>query len=184
MGERYPAERGQYAVAVVIYLPFQILKGAIHRPGPIRLTDRINSIEDDFLTLHEPRVIDLAKQQLEPVPVPGPWFVYLQQVLIIHETPSAGPPTAAAGRPEERVPKLPAPVQAYVGPFRVQGDMYVSEYSDADAYLNRTSMAFIPLTSVLITLPSRSDLGVISMPFVLVNRSRLVIGPAGGEASA
>jgi len=53
-----------------------------------------------------------------------------------------------------------------------------------DAYLNRTSMAFIPLTSVLITLPSRSDLGVISMPFVLVNRSRLVIGPAGGEASA
>jgi len=184
MSETARDEGMQDAVPVVIYLPFQILKGSLYRPAPIRLSDRINLVEDNFLTLSKPRIIDLGRQQLEPVPAEGPWFVYRGEILMIHEVPSAGAPPQVAGSPEERVPKRPIQINAYVGPFSVQGNLYVSEYSDLEAFLNRTSLEFLPMTSATITLPARTDLGVISVPFVLVNRSRLAIGPAGGRSSA
>lgn len=179
MAEEYTEVRRE-AIQVAVYTASWIARGVIRRLAPIRLSDHVNIEGEDFIELHEPRFMDLAKRSLEPVAEPGPWLVHRGQILLIHEVPTpAGPPEPTPAPPPVRIPKRPRPVRAYLGPFRVEGNLFVPEHGDLGAYISHANVPFLPLTSATISMPSWPELGVISVAFVLVNWQRLAVGPAG-----
>lgn len=182
MSEEYVEVRRE-TIPVTIYTAFWIAKGTIHRLAPIRLSDHVNIEGEDFIELHEPRFMDLGKRPLELVAEPGPCFIHRGEILIIHEVPApAGPPepSAPAGPAPSliRIPKHPRAVRACLGPFRVEGNLFLPEHGDLGAYIARANVPFLPLTSATISMPSMPELGVIQVPFTLVNWQRLAVGPA------
>ncbi|MGC8872847.1 MAG: hypothetical protein ACP5SI_00165 [Chloroflexia bacterium] len=178
MAEEFQEVRRE-TIPVTIYTAFWIARGTIQRLAPIRLSDHVNIEGEEFLELHEPRFMDLSKRSLEMVPEPGPWFIHRGQILIIHEVPSAAGPSEPRPAPPAvlRIPKYPKPVRLVLDPFRVEGNVFLPEYGQLAAYIGRANVPFLPLTAATITMPSWQDLGVISVPFALVNWQRLAIGP-------
>lgn len=163
------------AISVIIYTGFRIITGILHLQPGLRLSDRLNASKDDFLTLHDPRIIDLQQGWMEPVPERKPWFVHRQETLVLHAVSSAEADASAVGIPTEKVPKCPMRIRAYTGMFRVEGTFYIPPDCEIATYLNQATKPFLPLTSVIISFPSRTDLDVVQVPFALLNRSRLII---------
>lgn len=175
MDENPSAGETKARLDVILYTSLRMVSGLLHLPPSVRLSDRMNDPEDDFLRVEDPCIIDLQKGLLAPVAVGEPWFVHRQEVLVLHEVSSYNAEPRIVGTPEKRVPKRAVPIDAYVGPFRVRGDLHVSPDSDIATHLNRKVGAFFPMTSVQISLPTREDLDIIQAPFALINRNRLVI---------
>lgn len=168
VGERIPID-------VILYTTFRIITGVLRLPRSMRLSDRLNASGQDFVALLEPRIIDLQKGWMESMLEEGPWYVHRQEILIVHEVSTAETRSRVLGVPEARVPTQPTAVRAYVGPFRVEGDLYLPLESDLVGYLNHTDSVFFPMTSVLISLPGRDDLDVVQVAFALVNQTHLAI---------
>jgi|GEM_PF-3412651 hypothetical protein len=185
MAEEYQEVRRE-TIPVAIYTPFWVARGAIHRLAPIRLSDHLNVEGEDFIELHEPRFMDLTKRSLELVPEAGPWFIQRGQILIVHElpSPSAAPSPPSPAPPPVRIPKFPRPVRLWLGPFRVEGNLFLPEHAELGAHIARANTIFLPLTAATIALPSWEALGVIHVPFALVNWQRLAIGPSLRDAAS
>jgi hypothetical protein len=169
------SEESQVSIAILIYTTFRIVTGVLYLPPEVRLSDRLNVSKDDFIPLHDPRIIDLQQGWVEPVAERGPWFVHRREILILHEVSTFETRARVVGVPSERVPRCPHVIRAYLGSFRVEGTLHLPEDCDVASYLNRTVKPFLPLTAVQISLPVRDDLDVVHAPFALLNRSRLVI---------
>jgi hypothetical protein len=175
MDENTLAEEEKVLLDVILYTSFRIVSGVLSLPRSTRLSDRMNDPEDDFLCITDHWIIDLQKGPLAPVSVGEPWFVHRQEIMLLHQVSSSQAEPSTMGTPEKRVPKRAVPIDAYVGPFRVRGDLYVSPDSDIATLLNHRVGAFFPMTSVQISLPTREDMDVVQAPFALINRNRLII---------
>ncbi len=167
--------------AVIMYTSRRILTGIIRLPAGTRLSDRLNRSPDDFLTIHDPRIIDLEQGWVEPISEAGPWFVHRSEVLVLHEVSTPAGRGRVVGIPQARVPRCPVIVRAYVGHFRVVGTLHLPPDCDVPTFLNGAPTPFLPITFAQIALPGRKDLDVVQVPFALLNRNRLVISEQARE---
>lgn len=158
--------------AISIYTADWIVTGVLALTTPIRLSDFLNTSTDDFLLLQEARVFDLAGQRLENALQGELWLVHRQEILILHEAPSAQQ-APREGRTDQRVEKHPRPILAYLGPYRLEGTIYLPKYASLDGYLNGMAETFLSLTAVSISLPGREDPWIVQTPFALVRKTRL-----------
>lgn len=166
-----------HALPAVFYTSHWILRGVLYQRTPMRLSDHMNMLDDDLLTLHQVQVTDLVSGETD-LPSPEPWLVARGEILMLHEGTMGEEATASRGG-GDRVVKRPVAVRCYVGPFRVEGQYYMADFANMAACLNRPTESFVPLTAVRITIPTRPDMAPILNPFALVNRTRLVITGEG-----
>lgn len=169
------SEEARIVTRVAVYTPSWVITGNIRTRTPVRLTDLLNNLSEAFFPLDEARTIGLRDGRIEAGAIPTTLLIALTEILVLHEVPT---PEASSrpGAAEMHVPKQPTAVMAYVGPLRVEGNLYLPAGADMAAYIDRAVGTFLPLTSVTIVPPERERLGAVRVPFALVNRNHLAIG--------
>jgi len=187
VGESW-SEEVRVVTRVALYTPSWVITGNLRMRTPVRLTDLLNNWTESFFPLDEVRTVSLRDGRVEAGALPTMLLVALTEILVLHEVPAP----EAASRPraaEMHVPKQPTAVMAYVGPLRVEGNLYLPAGADMGAYISHAIGTFLPLTSVTIVPPERERLSPVRVPFALVNRNHLLIsrlekGPPPPEALA
>jgi len=175
MNEKSRAEKGGIVMRVIVYTSSCIITGSLHLTAPIRLTDLLNNWQERFFPVHDPRVIQLQADQVESVPESDPLLIAREEILLLHELPARAAATKPEGRVEMRVPKGPTPIRAYLGPYRIDGTLYLPQQADIATYLNRITETFLALTDVSICSAAREQLGTVHVPFALARRDRLIV---------
>lgn len=169
------SEEARVVTRVALYTPAWVITGNLRMVAPVRLSDLLNNWSEAFFPLDEARTLSLEDGRAEAGLLPTTLLVALTEILMLHEVPS---PEAASrpGAVEMHVPKQPTPIMAYIGPLRVEGNLYLPAGADMAAYIGHAVGTFLPLTSVTIVLPEHGRLGMVRVPFALINRHRSVIG--------
>ena len=181
MSEHGGSEEARVVTRVALYTPSWVITGSLRTATPVRLSDLLNNWSEAFLPLDDARTVNLRDGRVESGAAPASLLVALGEILVLHEVPV--PEAAArAGAAGMHVAKEPTTVGAYVGPLRIEGSLYMPTGANMAAYIDRCVGAFLPLTSVAIYPPDRERLGVVRVPFALVNRSHLVVGRMGKGA--
>ncbi len=161
-------------VPVVLCTEHRILRGDLHQRFPMRLSDQMNQTEEEFVVLERVHAVELTRLE-QGVASGGLWIVPRSEILLLHEAPSSAAQPRPAGSAIDYVPKRPVPIQAYVGPFFLRGQLNLVDSVDLMACLTMTRTPFFALTAVTVSIPARPDLGPVQCPFLLASRSRLVV---------
>ena len=180
MEEQTWSEEARLVTRVALYTRCWVVTGKLRARAPVRLTDLLNNLSESFFQLDEARTVNLQDGRAEGKAAPGTLLISLDEILVLHELPQPEGPAQLPGRTEMRVSKLPTPVVAYLGPLRVEGDLHLPAGADMAAHLSRAAGPFLPLTSVAVFPPGHERIGVVRVPFALVNRDHLVLGRLEG----
>jgi hypothetical protein len=176
-------EQAASTTRVAMYLSSRIITGLLHLRARVRLTEILNSWEEEFVTLEDPWLIHLHGDHRDPVREEGPLFVPRQEILLLHEISMPEERAVQTVAPDARVAKVATPIRAYAGPLRVAAELHLSQHSTIDSYLNRAGETFVPLTAVSITFPTHDHLDPVIVSFALANRNRLIIARKGSGVS-
>ncbi len=165
---------------VVFYTTAWIIAGELGLSSPsTRLTDLMNNWGDDFFPLDGTRLFDIRDGSPALAPDTSPLLVHRDEILLVHEAATGDTGAGAPRAAEMKVQKRPTLVRGYAGPLRIEGTLYLPQYSKMSAWLNIEKAAFVPLTAVSIFLPGPAHRNAIQVPFALVRRVSLVIGAMG-----
>jgi hypothetical protein len=176
MSEQFNRQAERTGLTVVVYTAWNIITGVVYPRGIARLSDASNNWEDMFVPLEDARFIDPASGQAEPQSR-GTLLLPRNEILLLHEVP-AGDAPQRGGDEDMRVQKQVLLVQTRIGPYRVDGTLYVPQYSTLSSHLNRGGETFVPLTEATIVLPAGERPRQVHVPFVLICHGCILVNEA------
>ena len=177
MSENISPEARQAGLTVIAYTAWTIAAGVVRPRGIARISDVFNNWDETFIPLEDGRLVDPATGQVESQSR-GTLLLPRQEILLVHEVSAADEPSQRAGVEDMRVQKQTLLVRVGLGPYAVQGSLYLPQFSTLANYLNHSEQTFLPLTSALISLTAGERLREVRVPFVLVCRGCLLIHEA------
>lgn len=183
MSETIQPGTDRVGLTLVVYTAWNAVTGVVYPRGGARLSDMFNYWEDTFIPIEAAHFVDPASGQAE-AQAQGTVLLPREEILLLHEVPSTAVPSQSSGAEEMRIQKHAMPVQARLGPYRVDGILYLPQFANLVNYLNRAEGAFLPLTDATIVSTVGEHPRQVHAPFVLVSRGHLVVREAwvGGTA--
>jgi hypothetical protein len=162
----YELAPDQKATQVMIGTHDMLLWGDLITKQQTRMGAFLSTLAEDFVPLHDVRILHLAPtQQIAPLQRASA-YVKLEEILLFYLMSEEVP------LPEETEVRRFEPVEAIVGPFQIEGLLLKSPISTVLNLLLVLKDDYIPLYQATIRHVAKPWLGVFSTTMVQVRRQR------------
>jgi hypothetical protein len=165
----YALQSDEKATQVMFGTPDMLLWGDLVTKEHIRIGRFLNTLAEDFITLRDAKILFLAPAQKAAPLNRASAYVKLEEILLFFDVNSAEP------LPEESEVRRFEPVEAIVGPFRIEASLLKSPIATIQNLLLVSKEIYLPLHRATICHVAKPWLGEFMANLVLVRRDRLTL---------
>lgn len=157
------------ATQVMIATPDMLIWGNLVTKEQVRLSVFLNTLAEEFVPLHNAKILFLAPAQ-QVAPVERTFLcVKLEEILVFFAIADLEPP------PEETEVRRYEPAEAFVGSYQIEGTVLKSPQTSIDHMLLVSKGIYMPMYKATVRHVAKSWLGSFSSPLVQVRRDRLLL---------
>lgn len=165
----YELESDQKATQVMIGTQDMLLWGDLVTKERARLTFFLSTLAEDFVSLHDVKILHLAPTQ-QTAPLQSECaYVKLEEILLFYLMSEQVP------IPEETEVRRLEPVEVIVGPFEIEGKVAKSPIATIQNLLLVTKDDYIPLYEATVRHVAKPWLGAFRTSMVQVRRPRMTM---------
>ena len=169
MAKSYTLEEGEKASQVMVGTPHTLIWGDLVTKEHVTVSVYFNSLAEDFVPLHDVKILFLAATQQVP-PLERPLVhVKLEEILFCFDT-HGGEPV-----PEETQVRRFEPVEAILGSFHLEGSILKSPLADLGTMLLVTRDPYLQLCRASLRHVAKPWLGNIAASVASVRRDSLIV---------
>ena len=169
MQQSYTLAPDEKATQVMIGTAETLMWGNLVTKQAVRMSAYLNTLADDFVPLHDAKVLFLApKEQMAPIERS---LVHVRQeeillFFVIHDEEPL---------PEETQTRHYQPVEAIIGSFQIEGSILKAPISSVQNMLVVSKATYMPFYSATVRHVAKSWLGTFSSNFVQVRCERMIL---------
>ena len=169
MQQSYTLAPDEKATQVMIGTAETLMWGNLVTKQAVRMSAYLNTLADDFVPLHDAKVLFLApKEQMAPI---ERTLVHVRQeeillFFVIHDEEPL---------PEETQTRHYQPVEAIIGSFQIEGSILKAPISSVQNMLVVSKATYMPFYSATVRHVAKSWLGTFSSNFVQVRCERMIL---------
>jgi hypothetical protein len=168
-GTSYTPEPGEKATQVMVGTSDLLIWGDLVTKEQVRLSGFLNLLAEDFVPLHDTKVLFLAPaQQVAPVDK-AIIYVKLEEILFFYVMADQEP------LPEESDVRRYQPVEFFIGSYRIEGSILKSPVATLLNLLLVTKDAYMPVYQAKISHVAKPWLGTFSAGTLQLRRDRLLV---------
>jgi hypothetical protein len=165
----YTLEAGEKASQVVVGTPHTLIWGDLVTKEQIPVTAFINTLAEDFVPLHDVKILFLAPTQQVPPLERAMVHAKLEEMLFVFEM------GGGEALPEETQVRRLEPVEAILGSFHLEGSILKSPLASLHTMLLVSKDSYLHLYSASIRHIAKPWLGTMAASTVLVRRDCLLM---------
>jgi hypothetical protein len=165
----YTLERDEKATQVMVGTPDMLVWGDLISKEHLRLVGFMNTLAEDFVPLHDVKILFLAPtQQTAPVSK-ATALIKLEEILFFNVMADTEP------IPEETENRRLEPLGAILGSFQIEGSILKSPIATLDRLLLVSKDEYMPIYKATISHIAKPWLGTFTATTVQVRRDRLTV---------
>jgi hypothetical protein len=157
------------ATAVMIGTSSTLVWGELVTKEQARISAYLNTLAEDFVPIHNAKILFLAPTQQSPPVERSMLFVKLEEVLLFLPMSSGEP------LPEETHVRRYEPVEAIVGSFHIEGTIVKSPVASLLNMLLVTREAYLTMYTVTVRHVAKPWLGTFSGDIVQIRHDKLLL---------
>jgi hypothetical protein len=138
---------------------------------PVRMSAYLNTMAEDFVPLHDVRILFLAPEQRVPPAERTDLFVKQEEILIFFAMNDDEP------LPEESETRHYVPVEVFVGSYQIEGKIIKAPISTLENMLVVTRAVYLPIYEATVRHVAKPWMGSFSSPLIHVRRERVSVVP-------
>jgi hypothetical protein len=168
-GTSFTPGAGEKVTQVMIGTSDLLIWGDLVTKEQIRLSGFLNVLAEDFVPLHDAKVLFLAPtQQAAPVDK-AIIYVKLEEILFFYAMADQEP------LPEESDVRRYYPIELFIGSYRIEGSLLKSPIATLLNLLLVTKDTYMPVYEAKISHVAKPWLGVFSARMLQLRRDRLLV---------
>ena len=165
----YTLEPGQKATQVMVGSADMLIWGDLITREQVRISAFINTLAEDFVPLHDPKLLFLVPVQQVPPVQRSSAHVKLEEILFFY---SMGEPDPI---PEESETRRYEPIEILLGSYQIEGSILKSPIADLHTMLLVAKETYIPIYQATIRHVAKPWLGTLSTNLVQVRMGRMIL---------
>lgn len=169
MAKSYALEAGEKANQVMVGTADALMWGDLVTREQVSISVYLNSLAEDFVPLHEVKILFLATTQQVPPLERSMVHVKLEQILLLWDM------AGSEALPEESQMRRYAPAEAIVGSFHLEGSILKSPLADLHTMLLVSKDAYLQLCRASIRHVAKPWLGTMAANMAFVRRDCLTL---------
>jgi len=169
VAKSYTLEAGEKASQVMVGTAHALMWGDLVTKEQISVSAFLNTLAEDFVPLHDVKILFLAPVQQMPPVERVMVHVKLEEILMFFEM--AG--TEAA--PQETHVRRLEPVEAIIGSFHLEGSILKSPLANLHTMLLVSKDPYLQLYQATVRHVAKPWLGTMTANVILVRRERLIM---------
>ena len=170
MAKSYTLEAGEKASQVMVGTGHTLMWGDLVTKEQISVSAFLNTLAEDFVPLHDVKILFLAATQQVPPLERATVHVKLEEILLFFEVASA------EALPEETHVRRFEPVEAILGSFQLEGSILKSPLANLGTMLLVSKDPYLHLYRASVRHVAKPWLGTIAATVILVRRDCLIMG--------
>ena len=168
----YTLDPSEKATQVMIGTPDLLLWGDLVTKEHVTIVGFLNTLAEDFVPVRDAKVLALAPAQQAAPLERSVLFVKLEEIILFFSMGEQAP------LPEESEVRRYEPLEAFVGPFQVEGEILKSPIATLQNLLLVSKDAYMPVYKATVRHVAKPWLGTFSNSMVQVRFDRLTIALA------
>jgi hypothetical protein len=169
LAKSFSLEEGEKASQVMVGTAHTLVWGDLVTRGQVPIAGFVNTLAEDFVPLHDVKILFLAPSQQVPPVERAMAHIKLEEVLLLFEM------AGAEALPEETKMRRYEPVEAIVGSFHLEGLILKSPLVDLHTMLLVSKDPFLQLFRASIRHVAKPWLGTMAANPAFVRRDRLTM---------
>jgi hypothetical protein len=165
----YTLEPGQKATQVMIGSPDMLVWGDLITREQVRVNAFINTLAEDFVPLHDTKILFLAPVQQVPPVQRARVHMKLEEILFFYSMGEPEPP------PQESETRRYEPVEILLASYQIEGSILKSPIADLHTMLLVAKETYIPIYQATIRHVAKTWLGTLSTNLVQVRMGRMTV---------
>lgn len=173
MGDKpYTLGQDEKVTPVMIGTPTVLLWGDLITKTQARISAYLNTLAEDFVPIHDAKILFLAPSQQSPPVERSVVFVKLEEILLFMPTSNDEP------LPEETQVRRYEPVEAMIGSFHVEGTIVKSPVASLQNMLMVSREAYLTMYTATVRHVAKPWLGTFSGDLVQIRHDQLLLAVA------
>ena len=170
-GKSYTLRPDEKASQVMIGTTHALIWGDLVTKEGVRLSVFLNTLAEDFVPLHDVKVLFLAPTQQVPPQERASLYVKLEEItlLFVMEDPEPLPDETETQRYE--------PMEVFGGSYQIEGKILKSPMATVENMLLVSRSAYTPVYEATIRHVAKPWLGTFSGSRIQVRRDKMMISP-------
>ena len=171
----YNLDEGEKITSVMIYTSHMLVLGDVVTKEAMRVSTwlRTPSVPKYFF-MHDANIVMISGSNASKPQFFSEFHLPVAEAIAFHMKPPAHDPLDYD--PNEPMRKM-MPVTTLAGPYRFDGSVRMSVQTTLEKFLEVSKETFIGLYEAEITLPSIPAMGVIRIPYALLNGNKVSFSP-------
>ena len=169
MVKSYTVEAGEKASQVMVGTAYTLMWGDLVTREHVSVSVFLNTLAEDFVPLHDVKILFLAPTQQVPPVERAVVQVKLDEILVLFEMAGSEAP------PEESKVRRYEPVEAFLGSFHLEGSILKSPLADLHTMLLVSKDPYLQLCRASIRHVAKPWLGTMAANVAYVRRDCLIM---------
>jgi hypothetical protein len=169
IGRPYAPEQDEKTTQVLVGTSSTLIWGELVTKGQAKISTFLNTLAEDFVPLHNARILFLAPTQQSPPVERSLLFVKLEEILLFLPKSSDEP------LPEETHVRRYEPVEAMIGSFQIEGAIVKSPVASLQNMLLVSREAYLTMYNATVRHVAKPWLGTFSGGFVQLRQDHLLL---------
>ncbi|HSJ53673.1 MAG TPA: hypothetical protein VLC52_07965 [Anaerolineae bacterium] len=169
MAKSYTLETGEKASQVIVGTAHTLMWGDLVTKEQISVSAFLNTLAEDFVPLHDVKILFLAPTQQVPPVERATVHLKLEEILLFFEM------AGTEALPEETHVRRYEPVEAILGSFRLEGSILKSPLANLHTMLLVSKDPYLQLYRASVRHVAKPWLGTIAANLMLVRRDSLLV---------
>lgn len=138
---------------------------------PVRMSAYLNTMAEDFVSLHEARILFLAPEKRVPPAERAELFIKQEEILVFFAMNDEEP------LPEESDTRHYIPVEIFAGSYQIEGKILKAPVSTLANMLVVSRAVYLQIYEATVRHVAKPWMGSFSSPLIHVRRERVSVAP-------